>query len=193
MNDEEQAATETDTPPVDGAEVESGEQDDLDQLLAEFDSKDEVETPQPEQKTEPDDVSSLKETVEYLKEVQFQNELRDMISTVKGADDKLGGLPDKLVRGWLEAEIRDDTAKMRAFTNRSSNPGAFNRVLKKMGEGFAKELNMQPDSQLTQDRDAVRSAVRGTSSTQPETDSIPPQADLNKMSDAELRRLASGR
>jgi len=195
MNDDEQAATDTDLPPVDGTEENSGEQDDLDQLLAEFDSnKAEAETPRPLKTTEqPDDISSLKETVDYLKEVQFQNELRDMISTVKGADDTLNGLPDKLVRGWLEAEIRDDPAKMTAFANRTSNPGTFNRVLKKMGEGFAKELNQRPDSQLTQDRETVRSAVRGTSSTQPDTDPIPPQAELNRMSDAELKRLASGR
>jgi len=148
--------------------------DELEKLLAEFDSKDaggsEVK-PEPE----PDNGSSdLKKRLEALEARDTEAANRQFEADMKSAVDKVRGempsdkFTDGMVRGWLDERAVEDERLKRAWVNRHASPAAFERVLAELGRNFAKNFSSDVDAGATEDRDAVAAAVRGASTTPPD-------------------------
>jgi hypothetical protein len=73
-----------------------------------------------------------------------------------------------------------------AFAGRHSNPAAWERAISDAKKSFHKEWSSRPDPDLTEDRMAVASAVRGSVSEKSMPADPPP--NLGHLSDAEYRR-----
>ncbi len=189
MNDTTQAVVETDAPAKPGAQVDSArvETDELDKLLAEFDSDKPKppETPKPEPKGT-DDVKSLLEPLQgqltQLQNRQFKHDMGDTIKKVRGDLDP-DFFDDKLVKGWIDAMAEDTPKLATAWVNRDNNPKAFQKVVEQLGRDFSKKFSKLPDKSATEDREAVSHAVRGASTNAPEGKA----PDFSGMSNAEYR------
>lgn len=193
---EENAVEETNGQSATGAAAAPTErEDDLDQLLNEFDEgtkpKPEETKASPEPKKEPDDLDDLRR---FAKDYQQRELDREISATVKGMKDRnetLNGLSDAFVEARLNWEASKDPRLQSAWVNRHQNPQAWEKVLDGLGRKLSGEIASRPDPQLTNDRDAARAAVRGTS-TQPAEDPKPKNSDMAKMSDAEFEAYKKG-
>lgn len=198
-----QAVTdETDKTTESSQEAGSGARtDDLDELLSEYDegTSKSVSKPdkggdkkaKPEPKSEAD--GELLDQVKQLVAAQTQRERddhtrrfnEDMSNVVKNVRGELdaGYFDDNLVRAWIDAQAMEHPKLADAWANRNDDPKRFQRVVDQLGRDFTKKYGTLPDKQLTEDREAVTAAVRGSSTKAPE-DKAP---DVAKMSDAEYR------
>lgn len=198
MSDEEQsvAATPDETaPPV---SEESGAQD-LETLLSEYESDlseteesstsaETSEIPAKGQGERPEDVKSA---VEYVKQLQQEEinrktnqSIEDAVSTIRGELEQ-PLLPDRAIKGIIYEMAETNKAFVKAFQQREKHPDAWQRILKAVGADINKDLKEVPSPTLTDDRNALASAVQSASSKAPEADSAP---DYGRMSDADFAK-----
>lgn len=166
-------------------ETEQGTQDDdLDTLLKQYESEadeaiKETKTEQPKENIDADRLKAIEQRL-------FQEDINSAVQSVKGQLKDVN-LSDKMIRGYLEVEAYDDPRIASAFQNRSSNPGAWNKVLKGLANNMQKELGPTPDPKLNQDRKALETAVAGTkTATTGEMSEDDKRRKLASMSDAEF-------
>ena len=161
--------------------------DDLDSLLSEFDSQTSQPTPEPQQSS-----SEVKELINYMQQEKKEKEAarlnEDLNATFTQVGEMLAdkGLPDYLVRGAVYEKAESDPRFRDAFENRGNNPQAWNRVVKALGAQVKRDLEAQPDPQLTADSNALAAAVRGSSQTTP---AAPEVEDISSKTDAELNAM----
>lgn len=174
-----QAATQAIDPTAkEPAGEKAGEQvSELEQALKEFDQGTKPE-PKPEQgkaEEKPREEAIDPKTYRLIEKDYLERQQKETDSDVTRAaeslrenDDTLGHLSTN----WLEARFRleadRDPRVLDAFAMRKRNPDAFTRVLKGLSEKFSKELKERPDNGLTNDREVINAAVRGSSTTPPE-------------------------
>jgi len=164
----------------------------LDELLKEYEQGTEAK---PEQKeAEPDkkapDHPQMSEVLDFVREAQAertQSDISKAVQTAKDGNEALSVLGDTVVRRYLEFEAAEDPRVKNAWMARKSNPEGWNRVLKGLGDKLAKEIQAQPDPQLTNDREAAHASVRGSSTQAPPEEKVTNE-HLNEMSDAEFKR-----
>lgn len=166
---------------------ESGAQDDLDALLAEYDNANKpVEEPKPQ--------TDIKELVSYVQQereekvqAQLKEDVNGAVSTVK---ESLPDLPvklsDRVVRGFLEGLASEDKRFTQAFENRHSNPKGWNSVLKSAAKELAKEFDVDPEA--TSSRESVVSAVKSASTKQVQESPELSAGTVKNMSDAEFNK-----
>ena len=169
----------------------------LDALLKEFDGG-KPETPKP---TIPDDVKPVIEwarsemTNRQIESVQ--KDVKDAISFVK-EDESIKDLPDKMVRGMLEAHASEDPTFKQAFENRSKDPAAWKAKLAEARTAVAKDL--QPlglGSKVSSDVLAARASISGAKPNPgdaPKMNAVDllhmPQREYDKFIETELARNA---
>lgn len=174
------AETKTETPAVEAP----GAEDNLDELLNEFDqpeTKTKVETPKEEPKIDPAKIEELDNFREAYVRRQTQSDLDDAVKVIQADNEGLNAFKPKVLRAALEAEAADDPRLAKAWAMRNEKPAEWQKVLNGVGKKLAKEFEV-PDKKLTENRDAARAAVSGQS-TATEGPSV---AERNKMPDGDF-------
>jgi hypothetical protein len=159
--------------------------DDLDKLIAEFDNRNNGQsppsTPEPKQQS-----NALEERLQRIEQDHWR---RNAASEEKRVVDQLisdnPGLSRRVVTGWINQFAREEPALMTAFQNREQDPRTWDRWQKAIGKEFAKEVaSSRIDKAATEDREAVTAAVRGASTKAPEAKPV----NYGNMSNAEFRK-----
>ena len=188
MSDETQAAVSPEDAQAAPDAQPGGEQptaDDIEKLLGEFDAPPKEEPRTEEVKLDPQKIAELDQFRETYAADVTNRDLATAVSIIKGTDEALEGLSDKMVRGWLEQEGREDNRLLQAFAQRHAKPDVWRSLLTAMGPRLAREVAPKTDPQLTEDREAAHAAVRNRGTAPPEEKGIS-NADLTKMSDRDF-------
>ena len=179
----------TEEPPKEAVSGEPVEPS-LDEILNEWDEKDKGAAPEQTKPEEKKPDPQMSEVLDFVREAQAektQSDIAEAVKTTKDGNEALSVLGDTVVRRYLEFEAAEDPRVKNAWMARNTNPEGWNRVLKGLGDKLAKEIQAQPDQQLTNDREAARTSVRGSSTQAPPEERMTNE-HLNDMSDAEFRQ-----
>lgn len=161
-------------PAVEGADARV-EGDELEAALSEFDSANQPKDgakPTPDTKAgATDDIKALSAKVERLEREQnegrFQAAIAPVIQSVRGEIPK-DVMSDEEILDWMEGKAKRDERLMSAWVNRHKNPQQWGKVQAGLNRELTKKFSSQPDPNLTEDRQAVAAAVRGTSTKAPD-------------------------
>lgn len=182
----------TDRPEADddsaqpSAETQTAESD-LQRLLQEFQSNKPERRPEPKPAPLPDD---LQPVVEFAKtemaERQQQKFKADVDTAIKFLlePDELKDIPTPFARGILEAQAAEDPAFAKAFSERHSNPKAWQSALSDVRKFFAEEAKKLPGNKVRSDLEAARASVAGENANQEPAELD--DAKVLAMSDAEF-------
>ena len=197
MNEEnettEQTAVDQDPKeaPKEGAPAESGaaQTDDLDALLAEFDTKKAEAAPvtEPKKSTVDDvDVNVLAVLEQRLNDQEAREKRRELDSMFNSFTE--GVQADAVdAEAFLNAMALREPRINQAYINRGSNPKGWEKVESTLKQEFQKRYGKKVDKQVTESREAVASAVRSASTAAPHkalTDkeiSTMPKDDFDKL------------
>lgn len=159
------------------SEAGGAQETDIETYLKEFEEADE-----PKSKPEQDNTAARLEAVEaQIANQQYRSDMDETISVIRGdVDSEM--FDDTIIEGWLNAEAHKDPRVSMAFMKRHENPGAYKKVRESLAKKFQGRFKDLPDKNVTEDRDAVASAVRGASKSAPETDDFN-RADILKMAE----------
>lgn len=182
-----------DTQAKPGSEAEGARNDgnDLDALLAEFDSKTKTEPAKPApaaDTTQPDnallqEIRAMKPVVEQFAQSQFKQQITETVKDIRG-DMDAETFDDEFVEAWLDARARKDSRLQQAWLQKDANPRQWGRIKSELGREFKKKFDKMPDRQVTEDREAVVAAVRGASTKVPPDQPV----KMGSMSNAEARQ-----
>ncbi len=190
---DEQAATDPNPAPTEP--VQEPSEPSIDDLLAEFDSAQEEPVPQPASEptpepapVDPDRLTALEARLDAADRRDTDTSNLETISSlgVEGLDN----FDSQDVYDWMRIQAGRNPAIENAYTKRHDNPSGWKKVMERMGKDFVGKF-VQPDPQLTADRDAVTQAVRGQTHV-PSAPVKPTQQDMDKMTMRELLATASG-
>ena len=173
-------ADESTVDPKDTTSDSGAQTDDLDTLLNEIDNDFEKGTQAaPEKGTDPD----LSEKVDYLLKQQETTASGEAVSSVQGGLKEVDiSAPDEAIEGMLNQMAIKDERFMKAFQERDQNPGHWNKVIAAASKSIAKKFGDMVDKPLTDDRDSVANAIRGSSTT---SDEDAPK-NYNSMTDSDF-------
>jgi hypothetical protein len=183
------------TRAVPGSEADDARNDaapDLDALLASFDEQTRSAAPpsppvvadtSPDVKALAAQVQSLQGAVNEVSQFKFQRDMESLVKNVRGELDP-DVFDDDLVGAWVDGMARKDPRLQRAWLERESNPKQFRAITEGLGKAFTKKFDKLPDRNVTEDREAVSAAVRGSLTRAPED--VPPS--YGGMSNAEYRK-----
>ena len=182
------AAQTTEVPAQTGTEgtgAQTTQTADLDSILAEFDQTAKP-APVPEPKPDavaPDVVKRLADVEKVLAERDFKDQIAPVLERIRG-DIPKDVLANDEIQDLIDGRARRDPRLQQAWLNRASNPGAWNKIEKALGQELSKKFSKLPDPNATEDRETVAAAVRGASHKAPE--GKPP--DFSNMTDGEFRK-----
>lgn len=179
------------------------QRDDLDDLLAEYDSAppaapqpDAAPAP-PERLTAPQpDADTSELTTEALQLLREHHARERMARDDKDADLAVahvrGDASDfapSMVRGWLQEQAANDPKVAEAWANRYANPQGYAQTVERLARRFhAEHVSIRPDPAATADRAMVAASVRGAGTPPPAETDAGYRARVARMSDAELRQ-----
>ncbi len=180
MSDKDVVADNTQVDPQDTTDDTGAQTDDLDTLLNEIDSDfDKGTQVAPETDKDPE----LSAKVDYLLKQQENTAIAEAVSSVQGGLKELEvSAPDEAIEGMLNQMAIKDPRFMKAFQERDQNPGQWNKVLGAATKSIGKKFGDMVDKSLTDDRDSVANAIRGSSTTSEED----APKNYNSMSDSDF-------
>ena len=183
---EQTVTTETDVESVTSTE-ESGAQDDLDKLLADFDEETSSQSEQSDQGSE-QPATSLddedKQFLQSLKEQETERQINEEIDRMSEHVPEDVTIPNDVLRAMVEYKAAKNPKIAEAFMRRHQNPEVWGKVSKSLVSDIAKGFQKQPDKKSTQDREAVIAAVQSASTSSQEES----QPDFSKMNDAQYQK-----
>lgn len=160
----------------------------LDQLLAEHDGSRSKPQPQNDFATVKSALDAVKPVVEYaqgkMQEEQQQaikKSVDDSVAFVK-SDDALKGLPDRIVRGFLQDEYAHNPSFKSAYDNRMRDPKAWEAAQASAQKSLAAEVSTIGRVDPRSDVVAATAAVRGTGRA--------PTSEAGKVDPRQLRKLS---
>lgn len=183
MNDEEEKNTEqtavAEEPkeePKEAAPAESGAaQDDLDELLKEFDERRETASPKESapvsepKASEQIDVNALAALEQRLNAADAREQRRELERLFDRFTD--GVSADAIdAEAFLNSMALREPRINQAYLNRGNSPKAWEKVERTLKQEFQKRFGKAVDKQVTESRDAVASAVRSASTAAPQKD-----------------------
>jgi hypothetical protein len=160
MSETKQAVVEADSEAPLSDNVDNA-QDDLDSLLSEFDQEAKpIVEPKPEQN---DDLvrSWVEQQIQKENQKETKSDIKSAVDVIKGGLEV--SLPDIAVEGILYSVVENDPRALEVWKARKSDPGSWNKLLDGVKSKVNKEFTDLPDKKLTDDRDAVTSAVHSAS------------------------------
>lgn len=175
----EQAMTETKDESMTSS-TETGASDNLDALLSEFESTADSQNGKAE--GEQTDWAKRVEALENeIQNERYQKEITDVASQIRGDSDH-PLLDDSFVISYLEGQARNDPRIASAWAKRHDNPDAFNKVINKLGDQLREKVGKSPNEKLTENREALESAVRASSTSTQQSSEV----DWGRLSDADF-------
>ncbi len=127
-------------------------------------------------------VDNMEMFVEQMQRKQTNEDIQKAVNTIKSSDS-LGGVSDKIVRGYLTEKANSDPRFLQAFQARNDNPESWSNILSAVAAEMEGELGTTQDANVTKNIASVRATVNTQSqnSNAGKTD-----ADILNMSDAEF-------
>jgi hypothetical protein len=113
---------------------------------------------------------------------EYERDLSATVANVRGDLDK-NVFPDKIVRAWLDAEVREDEVLKNVWLNRAQDPRMWQAAERNLIKQFHQEAARRVDPQVTEDRAMVAAAIRGASA--PAQTEPPP--NYSRLSNHEMR------
>ena len=205
MNDQEKTETEQtavandpNETPTEEVSAESGtaQEESLDDLLKEYDSKREAaESPKEADKPsiEPQGADSIDVTALATLEKRLNDqESREVRRELEGVFSRFSEgvqADDVDAEAFLNAKASRDPRLNKAYQERETNPKVWGEIEQVLIKDFQKRYGKTVDKQVTESRDAVASAVRSASTAAPQRE-YTPQDVQNASSDefAEMQR-----
>ena len=169
--------------------------DELDQLLKQFETP--AETPKAETTATPKvEASDIKDVVEFVRTEKTRKESETVKADIEKARgvirsqlDEIGvKIPDDILEGTMDALARKDPRIQKAWMQRGTNPRAWDDVVKGIAKKVRQDFESLPDKETTDDKNAVRLAVRSASTRTPEAEAFDSKK-VNSMTTAEFNRL----
>ena len=159
------------------------QEESLDDILADFDQQ--MQPAQHQQPQEPDRLANIEQHIAQQQQQQIRADIYSEMNKLKGLNDALANLDTRDLEGLVTARVQQDPRIGNAFSQRFSNPAAWEKVLHGMSKDLGK-LFERPDPGVSEDQKAMRAAVESQPDiTEPDT---PSSKDLNNMNDAEFER-----
>ena len=175
--------------------------DDLDKLLAEFDSESgtETTTEQPEAKTEgQEDLAS--QVQELIRRDKAREREAAESDTRKGIDQAVGWVQEvlkekelevpegaeDLIEGSLDTAARKDPRIAKAFMERHKRPSAWKKIVVAHAQGLTRYF---PQAGRDSQREQAAAAVAQSRSGKSKDSNFPSAEELGSMSDRDFRRL----
>ena len=161
------------------------QEESLDDILADFDQQMQPAQQQYQQPQEPDRIANIEQHLMMQQQQQVRAEIDGEMNKLKGLNDALANMDTRDLEGLVTARVQQDPRIGNAFTQRHSNPAAWDKVLQSMSQDIGKMFD-RPDPGVSEDQKAMRAAVE----TQPDITEpdAPISKDLNNMNDAEFAR-----
>ena len=162
--------------------VEPQQEESLDDILSDFDQQMQPQQQQ-QQQVEPDRLANIEQYVQQQQQHQIRTEIDSEMGKLRGLNDSLSNLSNQDLEGLVTARVQQDPRIGNAFSQRHSNPSAWDKVMRGMSQDIAKIFE-RPDPGVTADQSAMRAAVE----SQPDISEpdAPSTKDLNNMNDAEF-------
>lgn len=192
---ESQAVADEANPETQSSGEESGALEDVDSLLNEWESHADSAT-ESSAEAEKQGEQSDDETKALLNELRQEREERIRQKTEQDVQQAVSSIkegletevPDELIEGYLYREAAKDSRFLSAFQSRHKEPEKWNRLIKAMSGNLNKRMSSQVDQSVTDDRDAVASAVRSAQKAPAQAEGYSDK-DLANMSDSEFNKL----
>lgn len=186
MENEADRGQDTKVDQPNDSTAETGAQDELEQLLQEYEKDVPKGEPQAPKQDKPVDTKAITEQVmaQVRLEAETEKALGEATRAVKG-DLKVS---DRVIRAYLDERARENPAIAKLFVDRNKNPGGYNKLLSKLAKDFKSDIGADIDQEATRDREALANAVRGASNKVPESDEGFNSKQLEKASDAEFNK-----
>ena len=176
----------------------------VDSLLAEYDEQVTplvVKTPDTpaakpagqEESLAPVDNTQLSYVTNYVETQQkkeTQQDIKSAVDTIKGANEVLKGIPDTMIRGHLHDLATGDTRFLRAFQDRHSNPGGWNKILGSIAGNLAKEVATPVDENLSDTMSSLRASVNTGS---PSKSDGPSDEEVANMTDQQFNEYVASK
>lgn len=182
------AALTTEAPALPAAEAtgaQTTQPADLDSILSEFDVKTAPapEQPKPVAEVAPDVARRVEHLEKTLAERDFKEAITPVLDRIRGEIPK-DVLANEEIQDLIDGRARRDVRLQQAWLNRASNPAAWTKLEKALGQELSKKFSKLPDPDATEDRAAVTAAVRGASQKAP-AETAP---NYGAMNDAEFQK-----
>lgn len=145
--------------------------------------KSEARTPAKADTAEDPRLSVLEQTIESLQRKEARKELDVVLSRIKGSTD----IEPEVLEAYIEGQARKNPDLQRAYVNRGNNPAAWAKVEARLAKDVAERFGVRVDRPVTEARDAIAAAVRGSSSTAPKGDIS--DREIMEMDADEFRKL----
>jgi hypothetical protein len=124
----------------------------------------------------------LDKKIQTIQAHEYERDLNATVANVRGNLDK-NVFPDKIVRAWLDAEVREDEGLKNVWLNRAQDPRMWQAAERNLIKQFRQEAAQRADPELTEDRAMVAAAIRGASAPA-QTESAP---NYSRLSNPEMR------
>ena len=124
----------------------------------------------------------LDKKIQTIQAHEYERDLNTTVANVRGNLDK-NVFPDKIVRAWLDAEVREDEGLKDVWLNRAQDPRMWQAAERNLIKQFHQEAARRVDPQVTEDRAMVAAAIRGASA--PAQTEPPP--NYSRLSNPEMR------
>ena len=174
----------TDDVQADAPEaVEQTHEPSLDDLLSEYEQQTapREEAPRQQAPQVPPDYEYIQQMARDYEAQQTKSAIQETVTGIKNLGENLKDVDNEIIEGMLQSRAARDPRIATAWAMRHQKPSEWNKVAKSL----AKELDSKfhfPDRQATEDREALRAAVK-SGPVQTNEVSI---KDLNGMSDSEF-------
>lgn len=202
MSDEQAVVTTPDpqgTPAGEGANA----QNDVDALLSEYANSGEPKDPiKPDVKTgakteaPKGDVISNDEVLGFIRSIKADRDREnteranaEFEATAKAIKGDIG-ISDKIVKGWLEQEAKDDPRLLNAYLDRKKNPQKWEKIQTQLTARLRNELTNIPSKSATETANQIESAVRNA---KPQTQNPGIPKNLSDLSDADFKKAKKAR
>ncbi len=187
MNKEVVAET-SEVAPEETIQTESAQTDEksLDDLLTEFSSEfdNDTKTPEPEstEKTaeiSAADIAEVKGFMQEQRDAATDNAVLDAAKTVKAAigDGLSVNISEQRIVDSLYGRAARDPKFTQAFVSRDEKPELWNKVLTQYAKEYQADLGQPIDQQVTSDREAVVTSIRGQSTAKEEAPNMDSWSD----------------
>lgn len=174
------------------AESSAAQNDGLDELLKEFDSRKEATREEPARPSEAKDatadldVNALAVLEKRLNDQEAREQRRELEKLFSDLSD--GVQADAVdAEAYLNAMALRDPRLNQAYLNRNSNPKAWDKVKGTLKQDFQKRFGKKVDKVATESRNAVESAIRSASTAAPDRGLSP--NDVKNMSKDDFDNL----
>lgn len=179
----EVVADKVDQPDTTEAESAQTEEKSLDDLLDNFNSEFDQDTQPGKTETTEEvsksDVAEMKQFMAEQRQTNTDTAVSEAAKTIKSmiGDDLPINVSEDHITDLLYGKASRDQRFLNAFVQRTQKPQEWNKILAGFANKFKDDFGKPIDQQVTQDREAVTTSIRGQSTVTEETPNLAGMTD----------------